>query len=317
MTVASHGKMLELRSPPNEPHYPGLEITHRANAPPLWMSHSTVTFTGVVSAGMLHLTPHPADIEVIQLSNQDRLSINTFPEVDEAWGDTRRLVATYNALLKRGTVFVRKADGSLFISPGDNYSVTDDMQNAFEEGEEHDVTTSADVREMVRKILMPVEDGSILSEASENPFLTLEVVSKSVTLKTRVQTYGKIPIAFRLDSMAMALHVECATNNKWALLVPDSWVTTGPSGFATGSTDSHRVSKKFNKKFDEVASAIVDTMLLSNSGLVPYCMPVKKKEQSIFDYTKVRRTPEGCRIKIAPMRKTAFTNAVFSRMCMY
>jgi hypothetical protein len=317
MMVARHGKMLELsNSPDASPNvqYPGLDVTHRENAPPLWMSRSTVTFTGVVSAGMLHLTSNPVDIEVIQLTNQDRLSINTFPEVNETWSDTRRLVATYNALLKRDTVFVRKADGSLFISPGGNYGAMDDMKNAVEEGEEDDFTTSADVREMVRKILMPVEDGSILSEASENPFLTLEVVSKSVTLKTRVQTYGKIPVAFRLDSMAMALHAECVNHNKWAVLVPASW-TDGK--ITTSTIDPRNVSRKFNRKFDETASAIVDTMLHSNSALVPYQMPIKKEEQSIFDYTKVRRTPEGCRVKLAPMRKTAFTSAVFARMCMY
>jgi hypothetical protein len=315
MTVASHGKMLELHQHPSQYQHTGLEVAHRANGPPLWMSRSTVTFTGIVSSGMLHLTANPNDIEVVQLTNQDRLSINTFPEVDETWSDTRRLVATYNALLKRDTVFVRKADGSLFISPGGNYGAMDDMQNAFEEGEDDDVTTSADVREMVRTILMPIQDGIILSEASENPFLTLEVVSKSVTLRTRVQTYGKIPVAFRLDSMAMALHAECVNHNKWAVLVPASWtdgnVTTGTQ------LDPRNVTKKFNKKFDEVASAIVDTMLMSNSALVPYYMPIKKEHLSIFDYTKVRRTPEGCRIKLAPMRKTAFTSAVFSRMCMY
>lgn len=309
MRVASHGKMIELLSPEDLVNT-GLSITQTSNGKMFYMTRSSISFTGIVAAGMLHLTEKPDDLEVVQLTNQDRLSINTFPEVDVNWSDTYRNMQTYSALIKRDTVFVHKADGTLCVSQGLNPS----LERFAEEGEAEDVTTAADVREMVRKSLMIVEDGDIRSEASEASFLTLEIISKSVVLKTKVSTFGKLPVAFRLDSMATASHTECANTNHWALLVPTTW-TRGK--ISTSNLDAVNIRRTFHRPFNEVASAIVDNLIITNSALVPNDMPVKKEGHSIFDYTKVRHTPEGGRLKVAAIRSAAFTRSVFAQMCAY
>jgi hypothetical protein len=309
MRVASHGRFIELLSPEDLVNT-GLSVTQTSNGKMFYMTRSSISFTGIVAAGLLHLTEKPDDLEVVQLTSQDRLSINTFPEVDASWSDTYRNMQTYDALIKRDTVFVRKADGTLCVSQGLNPS----LERLSEEGEAEDVTTAADVREMVRKSLMPIEDGDIRSEASEESFLTLETISKSVVLKTKVSTFGKLPVAFRLDSIANASHTECASTNHWALLVPTPWTLGKISKL---KLDAVNILHTFHKPFNEVASAIVDNLIITNSALVPNEMPMKKESYSIFDYTKIRHTPEGGRLKVAAIRSAAFSRSVFEQMCAY
>jgi hypothetical protein len=311
MHVASHGKMLQIEGDPSAEEFATLYKAYPREGPPLWMSHDTVRFTGIVSGGMLHLTTPATDIEVVQLTKQDLLSINTFPEVDRALDEHTRHCRTYAALIRRGTVFLRKADGSIGVTLG--HLLEADTEDASVEGDEEDVTTVADVRDMVRKINMPVQDAAILN-VPEDKFLTLEVVSKDVILKTAVKTFGKIPVAFRLDNMTS--HSECASTHFWAMLVPHLWM----EGLTSQSqVDRRNVQVRMNKEFKTVASAIVDTMLMSNSALVPRRMPIKREDGycSIFDYTKVSRTAEGCRLKTAPLKKTAHTSKIFAKMCLY
>jgi hypothetical protein len=311
MYVASHGRITELKSDDLETMF----VTP-VGSPPLWMSHDTVHFTGIASGGMLHLTVPPTNLEVVNLTAQDRLSVNTFVDVDRTSSEHARHMHTYNALMRRGTVFIRKSDGTMGVTIGD--LLHDDIENStLGAGDEDEVSSYSDVREMVRKVIMPVEDGVILEDASSNPYITLEVVSKSVVLKTKVETFGRIPVAFRLDSMAMATHTECSSSHYWSLLVPEQWMKG-----CTHNTqiDLRNFRVKLNKPFVEVASAIVDHIVISNSALVSDQMPTKTNREnyhSFFDHHKVRRTPEGCRIKVAALRKTASTSAVFARMCVY
>ena len=296
------------------------DLRFPVSAPIIVYSYADVPFTGIASGGMLHLTAPPTDLEVLQLSSQDRISINAFPEVDPTLSERTRYLRTYSGLIKRETVFIRKSDGSLHLTLNNAMTgVTDDGSLDSED----DIASSADVRDMVNKMMMPIQDGVLVNEASSDSLLTLEVVSKSVILRTRVQTFGQMPVAFRLNNMAMALQTDgIDATHLWALLVPSTWMDGHIHDAASVGTlpaPNLTVRRVLNKAFGEVASAVVDTMILSNSALIPAVMPVdnRSSSSSFFDYDKVRRTPEGTRLKIASLRKTASTSYTFAKMCLY
>jgi hypothetical protein len=317
MHVASHGRMIEFEDDEDAATQAGNLYTAQAHGGPLrWMQYDTVHFSGIVSGGMLHLTAPPTNLEVVQLTRQDCISVNTFPEIDRTGNDHTRHLKIYNALMRRGTVFIRNADGAISITLGD--LLNNDMENAAIEAEDgEDVTSSSDVREMVRNISMPVEHGAIMETAPHSLSITLEVISRSVILKTRVNTFGRIPVAFRLNSMAMATHADYSPSNNWALLVPEQWMHGNTSATAI---DGRNLQVRLKHDFHTVASAIVDNLVISNSLLVSTRIPTISGDDdyhSILDYAKVRRTPEGCRLKVATMRTAACTGAIFARMCCY
>lgn len=317
MQVAIHGIMTDKNSNMIQ-EFPLVYTSQSSRGSLLWMCMHKVQFEGIMSGGMLHITKPPQDLEVVQLTDQNKISINTFPEVQTTTRQTEneRHLQTYKNLLRRRTVFIRKADGTIGLTIGDKS--LRNMEDASIDDNTHDVASSSDVHDMFRKIIMPVEDASILTNASCNPFITFEVISKYITIKTKVSTFGKIPIAFRLNNMQMEAHALCEPVNQWAFLVPQIWVEGNTT---TTSIDGINAHTTFNKSFSEVASAVVDKLIISNSAHVPSVMPVCNRKDvsccSIFDHSKVRRTPEGRRLKVAALRKTNSMRNVFSMMCVY
>jgi hypothetical protein len=119
--------------------------------------------------------------------------------------------------------------------------------------------------------------------------------------------------------MAMASHSDCGSTNRWALLVPKAWATKNASVTGTQLQNNYRI--KLTRPFKAVASCIVDQMIMSNSAIVSDTLPVRgscsHNYYSFDDDTKIRRTPEGCRMRMAPLRKSSQDALVFAKMCLY
>jgi hypothetical protein len=315
MHIAIHGIMTDKNSNTIQ-EFPLVYTSQSSKGSLLWMCMHKVQFEGIMSGGMLHITKPPQDLEVVQLTDQNKISINTFPEVPTRQTDNERHIQTYKNLIRRRTVFIRKTDGSIGLTIG--HKSLRNMEDASTDENTHDVASASDVHDMFRKMIMPVEDASILTNASCNPFITFEVISKYITIKTKVSTLGKIPIAFRLNNMQMEAHALCEPVNQWAFLVPQIWVEGHTTTTSIDGINSHTT---FNKSFNEVASAVVDKLIISNSAHVPSIMPVCNRKDasccSIFDLSKVRRTPEGRRLKVAALRKINSMRKVFCMMCVY
>lgn len=280
---------------------------------PMW-------FTGVPAGGFFYLTEPPL-CDPVQLTAQNRLSINTFGEVDPNGSDAQRLKDSYFALCARKSVLIRKGDNSLLLSLSGRQMTA--VLNAASEEATNLNWTPDDVRDCIYKTAMPVPDARIDDSQSAKSCINIAFLSKAVTLKTTRDTWGRIPIAFRLDAPGFTTTADVGSCNRWAMLVPWMW-TQQPNAVVT---ELNRITgapkeRDFKFSFEHTLSAVIKTLILDSCANVPHsiCDPNLLRNGDkwlIYDESIVRRTPEGGRIMRARLRASAPSAQVFQLMAAY
>lgn len=280
-----------------------------------------MTFTGVPAGGFLYLTEPPL-CDPVQLTAQNRLSINTFAEVDPNNSDAQRLKDSYFALCARKSVLLRKGDDSLLLALSGR-QMTAVLGAASEETDTNLIWTPDDVRDCIYKTAMPVPDARIDDSQSAKSCINIAFLSKAVTLKTTRDTWGRIPVAFRLDAPGFATTADVGSCNRWAMLVPWIW-TQQPNAVGT---ELNRITgapkeRDFKFSFEHTLSSVIRTLILDSCAKVPSGICDSKFLRNgdkwlIYDESIVRRTPEGGRIMRARLRATAASAQVFQLMTAY
>jgi hypothetical protein len=237
----------------------------------MWMKHCDVSFDGIVLKGMLHLTSPAKHLTIVQRTYSGCVPIDTFPEIDPTISDGQRWYKTYEGFMKRGVVFIRNVDGAISVIVSTRIKFLRVRESTREAMYREDIS-SVQLEEILRGMEMPVGNSCIYDGASKSLSLVLCRISKRIALKTTFNTFGKVPLAFRVDK----LDVFMTRKEGWALLVPRTWLNGNifcnkvSKSVPVFITDTRSVRKLvMNTDFEHTVRAIEDNLL--NSDLVAIC----------------------------------------------